>query len=37
VSAREDLVAALLLVSLLVLAADWLALSAAAWVGATLP
>jgi hypothetical protein len=37
VSAREDLVAALLLVSALVLAADWLAMSVAEWVGATLP
>jgi hypothetical protein len=33
VSAREDLVAALLLISLLVLAADWLVLSIAEWVG----
>jgi hypothetical protein len=37
VNAREDLVAALLLVSLLVLAADWLARRCAEWVGVTLP
>lgn len=36
-SRREHLTSGLLFIALLVLAADWLALSAAAWVGATLP